>query len=150
MPPTATGFWDLYGGAAPAPGLQRSLVGFIEKHLHSAQLLKLDTQHVDRARLLSCSAKNAGIWLTTLPLSKEFTISDTNFCLAARFRLGLPPQDNLPRFCHCGTQLSTDPAHFLSCQSFRRGPVTHRQPHPLSGSTSPQVWRLCVHRTIMA
>src|SRR6185312_15686652 len=31
IPATATGFWDLYGGAAPAPGLQRSLVGFIEK-----------------------------------------------------------------------------------------------------------------------
>lgn len=126
IPSTPTGFWDFYGSAPPAPGLQRCLLGFLEKNLFSAQLLKLDTQHVDRARLLSCSAKNAGLWLTTLPLCKEFTISDTNFCLAARFRLGLPPQDDLPSHCHCGTKLSTDPAHFLSCESFRRGPVTHR------------------------
>ena len=53
---------------------------------YSAELLKLDTQHV---HLLVSSAA---------------------------------PQ----RLCKCGVKLSTDPAHFLSCQSFRRGPVTHR------------------------
>jgi len=126
IPQTAIAFWDLYGAASPPPGLQRSLVGFIESNLYSAQLLKLDTNHVDRARLLSCSAKHAGIWLTTLPLTKEFTIPDINFRLSARFRLGIQPQDDLPKSCHCGTMLSTDPAHFLSCESFRRGPVTHR------------------------
>ena len=126
IPSTAVGFWDFYGVAPPPPGLQRGLVGFIGKSLYSTELIKNDNDYCTRARLLSNSAKSAGLWLTTLPLTPELTVSDTNFRLGARFRLGLPPQDDLPKQCHCGTLLASDPAHFLSCQSFRRYSVTHR------------------------
>lgn len=126
IPLSPLGFWDFYGDAPPPAGLQRLLVGFIEKDIFSAQLLKLDTNHQARACLLSSSAKNAGAWLTTLPSCKEFMISDTNYRLAARFRLGLAPHDDLPKQCQCQTLLSSDPAHFLSCKSFRHSPVNHR------------------------
>ena len=126
IPPTSTGFWDWYGPVRPDPGLQRSIVSFIEKRIFSAELISLDSDLQARTRRLCCSAKNAGIWMTTLPYTNELTISDGNYRLAARFWIGLPPLDDLPKQCHCQTHLSSDPDHFLSCPSFRRSPVTQR------------------------
>lgn len=47
--------------------------------------------------LLSNAAKNAGLWITTLPLSKELVISDTNFRLGALLQTWPPSQDDLPK-----------------------------------------------------
>ena len=129
----------------PPPRAYSILVGSIEYDLYCTLLIQNDKSHVARARLLSNAAKNAGLWITTLPLSKELVISDTNFRLGARFRLGLPPQDDLPKQCHCGTILASDPAHFLSCQSFRRFAVTHRHSMLLQTvGVIAQGWRNCL------
>lgn len=82
--------------------------------------------HPTRARLLSNSAKNAGSWITTLPFTKELTISDVNFRLAVRLRLGLPPQDDLPKCCPCSVELTSELDHFLSCTRLRRSAATTR------------------------
>ena len=43
-------------------------------------------------------------------------MTDREFSLASRLRLGLPPSDTLPRVCRCSARLSEDPSHFLSCK----------------------------------
>ena len=46
--------------------------------------------------------------------------------MAARLRLGLPPQDDLPRLCSCQSVLQQDPLHFFSCEKLRQSAMTVR------------------------
>ena len=75
--------------------------------------------------MTSYLARNAGSWLTAIP-SSPATLMDTEFQYAARHRLGLPPQHNLPAACLCGTVLRDDPAHFHSCSRLMPRAITAR------------------------
>ena len=80
------------------------------------------------ARLVAIKAKLAGTWLTTLPSSPELFLPDNYFKVAARVRLGLSPQDDLPRRCCCEYSLAQDPLHFFSCLMMKAS-TTFRHDH---------------------
>ena len=50
-----------------------------------------------------------------VPQTPAVTLSDSDFRYAARHRLGLHPQCDLPLLCACGELLKNDPGHFHSC-----------------------------------
>lgn len=123
MPLDTEAFWKNYGSNRASKGLQGVLTAHLDTqsynhHLHLSPLK-------DVQRLKSASARNAGAWLTCLPSSPELTMSDDDFRGASRIRLGLPYAD-LPRNCACGTEISTDYSHFLSCKLLRRRSMTVR------------------------
>jgi len=77
-----------------------------------------------RARLLSCSVRNASLWLSTPPSQPDYMLPGHSFSLAVRLRLGLPAADVLPVTCACGQPTSS--SHFMACRLIRRRTVTHR------------------------
>ena len=73
--------------------------------------------------MLATSAPGASTWLSATALTPATTIDDASYCLAARLRLGLPPQDIMPQNCHSCRQYSPvslslverNEWHYLSC-----------------------------------
>ena len=61
-----------------------------------------------------------------IPHSPTVTLSDSEFRYAARHRLGLPPQQNLPTVCVCDKPMHDDPAHFHSCSRLMPRAITTR------------------------
>ena len=120
MPETGPDFWRWYGESAACAGLQRLLVAEIENSRSNRLLAGAEGDPVRTARLIGIKSKLAGTWLTTLPSSPEFFLRDNHFKVAARLRLGLSPQDDLPRRCCCEFSLAQDPLHFLSCNLLKQ------------------------------
>ena len=80
-----------------------------------------------RALLRSQSEPRSGAWLTALPSSEHsWTLSDEEFLIAARLRMGLPPHDRLPLVCSCGISRDDMPTHCLSCIPPAGASVTYR------------------------
>ena len=75
--------------------------------------------------MTSCSATNAGAWIMAVPRSPAVTLSDSDYRYAARHRMGLYPDDDLPRNCTCNESLG-DPAHFHSCSRLMPRAITFR------------------------
>jgi hypothetical protein len=125
LPVQSQGFWQLYGHAAP-PGLQRAICAIIENA--AAKTLQDTFKSPDIQRLVSCQQKHAGAWLLVHPSSPDLVLSDGDFSSAVRHRLGLPPADDLPKACICGTVLS-DPGHFHSCPRLMPRAITTRHDH---------------------
>ena len=115
MPERGSDFWRWYGEYAGSAGLQRLLVAEMENARALRLLAEAEGDPMRVARLTGIKAKLAGTWLTTLPSSPQFQLRDNHFKVAARLRLGLPPQDDLPRRCRCDYLLTQDPLHFLNC-----------------------------------
>jgi len=122
--PPLTSFWSRHL-ATPVSKLQHDLLDIIDTRL-ADDLVTSSCSIADKARLISCRVKRAGAWLTVFPATSSLFLSDSHYALAYRLRLGLPPQDDLPLTCKCGTLLAPDPNHFLSCKLFRRTIVTTR------------------------
>jgi hypothetical protein len=126
LPANLEAFWTRFSRDGPERKLQRALCGLMESRARSTLMgslsLKRDTQ-----RLESLAGRNAGAWLTCYPSCSELSLSDSQFCLASRLRLGLPPYDDLPVDCSCEeAKLGDDPAHYLSCSKLRGSAVTDR------------------------
>src|SRR5690348_3361678 len=96
----------------------------VDSRLADALVTSSSASFADKARLIGCRVQRAGAWLTLFPATSPLFLSDSHFSLADRLRL--PPQDDLPASCRCGTLLAPDPNHFLSCKLFRRTIVTTR------------------------
>lgn len=111
----STDFWRWYGDYAASAGLQRLLVAEMENARAKRLLEEAEGDPLRISRLTGIRAKLAGTWLTILPTSPALSLKDNHFRVAARLRLGLPPQDDLPRRCCCRAPLPSDPMHFLSC-----------------------------------
>ena len=124
FPPSAADALVTYTDA-PVPGLQKCITAKAESQHRALQIAHYTDE--DKARVTSCSSKNAGAWLTALP-SAEFgwTLSDEEFLIAARIRMGLPPHDRLPPVCACGFSRADMPSHCLSCIPSAGASVTHR------------------------
>jgi len=103
--------------------LQRRFSAVLDKYNSSSLFSSLGD--VDKARVFSVSNKPAGLWLSTLPTSHDFSLSDNHFQSAIRLRLGLKQHPLLPKVCVCGESLS-DPGHFLGCQKLASRSVTRR------------------------
>lgn len=89
-------------------------------------------RHKVEARLLSASDADGSRWLTQIPRSPGLTLKNHEFDLAVRFRLGLPPVNNLPRTCACkegkeAIRIDRQPYdHCMSCPLFRRKGTLNR------------------------
>ena len=125
FPDRPTDLWTWYGQVGAGRGLQRLLVAELEDSRATGLLNDSQGDPHSVARLTSAQSKLAGVWLTTLPVSKDHSLGDNHFRMAARLRLGLPPQDDLPRVCSCQAVLQQDPLHF-SCGKLKQSAMTMR------------------------
>jgi hypothetical protein len=75
----------------------------------------------DLARIRSCSAKGASMFLTTNPSKPELFMSDRDLSITVRQRLGMLPVDNLPDYCACGKPFAADPDHLSDCNTVLSG-----------------------------
>ena len=125
LPAKVDGFWARFHQDGPERKLQRALCGLMEAKNRSALMDSLSIKR-DTQRLESLAGQSAGAWLTCYPSCPELSLSDSQFCLASRLRLGLPPYDDLPLDCSCDTKLGDDPAHYISCAKLRGSAVTDR------------------------
>ena len=125
VPPDPVNIWGLYGQGAVSQGLQKALSALIDDRI-AADYGTARGRRCDKQRMVSCSARNSGAWLMAIPSSPAVTLTDSDFQYAARHRLGLPPQHNLPANCVCGASLRDDSAHFHSCPRLMPRAVTAR------------------------
>src|SRR5271156_4637994 len=86
-----------------------------ESSLFASLKAKFSSSPLSSSILSACSSRFSRSWLLALP-SPSISLSDREFCLASRLRLGLPPSDSLPRILFCSARISEDPGHFLSCK----------------------------------
>ena len=78
-------------------------------------LLQAAAQPVDRARLLAARSSGSGVWLEALPLSSVgLKMLNQTVRIAVGLRLGAPVVR--PHVCVCGTTVSADGHHGLSCR----------------------------------
>jgi len=78
------------------------------------------------ARLHSASHKLAKRWLTVLPSTDELRMTNIQFQLSIRRLIGLPPADDMPMRCVCGTNPGLDSFHFHTCPLHRRREINTR------------------------
>jgi hypothetical protein len=102
--------------------IQHKLTKALESGIFDSWLGTLGTH--DRIRMQSLSQAGTGAWLTAIPREPEYQLSTPHFVVAMRFRLGLPPVNDLPHHCKCGQPMTND--HVVGCKSMARGPLTHR------------------------
>jgi hypothetical protein len=76
---------------------------------------RLSSSPLSLSVISSCLSKSSRAWLLAFPTPSS-SLTDREFRLASRLRLGLPPSDTLPRVCRCSARLDQDPGHFLSCK----------------------------------
>ncbi|KAG6546715.1 hypothetical protein Mapa_011904 [Marchantia paleacea] len=69
-----------------------------------------------RARLRSCSGKDAGLWILARPCIRAFRLAPSTFSTAMRFRLGLVhPSTSSLLICECGITLEAAEVHMIRC-----------------------------------
>jgi hypothetical protein len=97
--------------------------GKVQRHLsHAIEDLAADAllaaaAPAAAARLQSTRRDNASGWLAVCDTEAGAWLSDAEFRIASRLRLGLPVRDG-PCFCpSCDTQVEADGYHMLACKS---------------------------------
>ena len=76
------------GRAAPLRRRQRAFAARLA--VRARQDLLTGMEPGDRARLRSCGGVGAGIWAVVAPAQPWLALSDEDYRIAARYRLGLP------------------------------------------------------------
>jgi hypothetical protein len=118
-------FFDIHHGRR---GLQQATSSAVDDILH-AQLLESITdseaRDIAKARLQSAGGRCASAWLAACPEEPLLALSNADYELAMRHRIGLPPSDNMPTRCRCGASLSS-PYHFHACVLLRRTAIDKR------------------------
>jgi hypothetical protein len=123
MPTSVARYWSHFSSVDPQPHLQRLVTAlydlFVLKQLDEC----LPISH--KARLVSCQNSSANHWLNVLPSVKEFMLTNAQFSVSVRLRLGLHPIDNhqsLPNHCVCFSKanLHNDHTHFEVCPIYRK------------------------------
>src|SRR6185437_10579843 len=133
LPPAADTFFSYYTCTNPsaADSLQSNLHAKAISHQSGAAMkqLKQRSREGDKlplAHMKAITAQAAWAWKMALPLGPRVRLSDTEYAIAARLNLGLPPfpdMDNLPEHCPLCVHLVTkqpislreDPWHHLTC-----------------------------------
>jgi hypothetical protein len=111
IPSTADYLAEYYGGQCRLPGLQRSLALQQEKKLRQECLATADATDIKRVR--SCSANFAGSFLHHDP---HETLSEEEFAVAFRNRIGVDPLPNLRALGCPFCKKEATPLHALSCK----------------------------------
>ena len=75
----------------------------LETAIFSELKARLDSSPLSSASFSACLAPSSRAWLLALPSP---SLSDREFSLASRLRLGLPPSDTLPRVCRCSARMT--------------------------------------------
>ena len=110
--------------------LQQAITSATQLHTLQGLITRADNQ--GKARLLSVSAPGNGYFFNAMPGDVGCAVSASTTCLAARFRLGLPPTRVRFRpmvacgLCDRGARADIDPWHGLNCPDQRRKGVLHR------------------------
>jgi len=97
LPKVLSAFWSKFGFASPPPFLQRSVLRPVEKAIFSDLKDRLSHSPVSSSSFSACLVPSSRAWLLALP-SPAFYLSNREFSLASRLRLGITPSDALPRF----------------------------------------------------
>jgi hypothetical protein len=139
LPPTADTFFSYYTCTNPsaADSLQSALHAKATSHQHEAAMKQLKQQSregnkLPLAHMKAITTQAAWAWKMALPLGPRLRLSDTEYAIAARLNLGLPPfpdMETLPEHCplcvHRMTKepisLRDDPWHYLSCAAMTTG-----------------------------
>jgi hypothetical protein len=90
LPSKPESFWTMYSEDGPERKLQRVLSGMMEAKRLAALMDSFASSKRDQQRLESLGSCNAGAWLTAYPSTPDLSLSNSEFCLAARLRLALP------------------------------------------------------------
>jgi hypothetical protein len=92
----------------------------------SDSLLNQTTDPVERARLLASRSEGSGDWIKALPLSSVgLKLDNSSVRIAVGLRLGTPLVH--PHQCCCGTMVTTDGHHGLSCRKSAGRQSRHSQ-----------------------
>lgn len=94
------------------------------------KLFEAAADHVVRARLLAARSLGSGDWLDALPLSSAgLKMDNATVRIAAGLRLGAPVVH--PHTCVCGTTVTVDGHHGLSCRHGSGRHARHNQVNDL-------------------
>ena len=89
-------------------------------------LLSGTTDPVERARLLAASSEGSGDWLEALPIASiGLKLDDSSVRIAVGLKLGTPLVH--PHQCCCGTIVTSDRHHGLSCRKSAGRQSRHSQ-----------------------
>lgn len=121
----ATSSKDLTSTPSPPSQLQRVWDDQCCK-VQIETLLDVATDDVVRARLLAACSRGSGDWLDALPLSSAgLKLDNATIRIAAGLRLGAPIVQ--PHVCVCGSTVTVDGHHGLSCRRGSGRHVRHNQ-----------------------
>ena len=113
---THTRFCEQYAQGTESR-LQHALCAAMHDHAFDATMQNPDTPLADRQRMTSCAGRNAGAWLAAKPSCRQLTLSNSDYRICARLRIGLPPLPRLPARCRCGQAVAgVYSTHFLACR----------------------------------
>ena len=112
------------------PFVQQEVTTISNRLQLRAQLDKADAEGDEgtAARLLAVTAPGASIWLTTDPSSPALSLTNTQYQISSKFRLGLEPL-SLPSdcaSCHTAGACAEDPNHPLVCIAQKGRDITLR------------------------
>ena len=124
LPRSADDISTFYGGERRLPMLQRMLSLSLEGVVLQSFLASAACSDSDLIRITSCRSPHSRRWLHP----QGCLLSDKQFAMAVRLRLGLPPLlAALPSPCPlCSCDTIADPWHPLACVSVRRRATTTR------------------------
>src|SRR6202021_2439944 len=112
------------------PFIQQEVTTIINKRQLQAAIAKAEAEEDETtlARLLGVTAPGASVWLTTAPTTPAQSLTNTEYQICSKVRLGLPPLP-LPSDCaSCNSQdaCASDPLHPLVCGGQKGRTITAR------------------------
>ena len=112
-------------------GLQHSLSAARNKRLQILLRRNEPTDPLDKshfiARLHAITAPNSHTWTNTLPTESYLQLTDFQYKIATRTRLGLKPLPILPQTCaDCQSPIDSHCDHFLTCVYRRKNELNIR------------------------
>ena len=112
------------------PFVQQEVTAIAHKLQRQAALTEAERQgdQATQARLLAVSAPGASVWLDTAPTTPALSLTNTQYQISSKIRLGLPPLP-LPSdcaSCHTEDACAADPLHPLVCAAQTGRLVTTR------------------------
>src|ERR1700722_10473929 len=112
------------------PFVQQEVTTIIHKRQLQAAIAKAEAEEDETtlARLLGVTAPGASVWLTTAPTTPALSLTNSEYQICSKLRLGLPPLP-LPSDCASCKSKNTcpsDPLHPLVCVGQKGRTITAR------------------------
>ncbi len=127
FPQSAEGSMEFYGAQGAPQRLQAALFKQTEAAM-AVHVYNGLTPHA-KARLSSLRLPHSGTWLRVFPTNVTSRISNLQFAIACKQRLGIPTTSPLPAdcpCCHTRNAMLDDPAHLLGCPNLSSTSLTRR------------------------